>query len=354
LARRHPVTVLDEPTNDLDRPARETLYHAVRTWPGVLIVVSHDRELLECVDAVVELRDGRARTFGGTFAEYEALLSVEQDAAERRVRAARGELRREQRQQVETQAKLAQRRRTGAKAFAEKREPRIVMRTRKRQAQVSAAKYRAVQDDRVEQASRALDAAKDRVRDDRHIRIELPATQVPAGRTVLEFDDVAVRGPERIAIRGRNGAGKTTLLRRVLPLATVPVGYLPQRLDVLDPDLSVLDNVRRTAPVATPQDVRAGLARFLLRGARVELPARALSGGELFRATLATLLLADPAPQLLALDEPTNNLDLDSVAQLVAALRAFRGALLVVSHDERFLTELEPTGSWTVRDGRVS
>ena len=86
----------------------------------------------------------------------------------------------------------------------------------------------------------------------------------------------------------------------------------------------------------------------------MELRAGTLSGGERFRATLACLLLADPAPQLLLVDEPTNNLDLDSVAQLVAALRAYRGALVVVSHDERFLAELALTRHWTVVGGRLT
>jgi ATPase subunit of ABC transporter with duplicated ATPase domains len=351
LVRRAPVTLLDEPTNNLDRPAREALYQAIRGWPGVLVVVSHDRELLECVDQIVELRDNATRTFGGTFSEYQAALAVEQEAATRAVRAAEGELRRERRQLIETQTKLDRRARYARTAEREKRVPKIVANARKREAQVSAGKYRNLQSDRVDAAIEALEAAEKEVRDDDRIKVELPATALPAGRTVLEFDGLIVRGPERIVLRGRNGSGKTTLLRRILPLARVPVGYLPQRLDVLDPARSVLDNVRAVAPSATPHDVRAELARFLLRGARVEQRAGTLSGGEQFRATLACLLLADPAPQLLLLDEPTNNLDLDSVAQLLAALRGYRGALIVASHDEPFLAELDLERHWTMDGG---
>jgi ATPase subunit of ABC transporter with duplicated ATPase domains len=124
---------------------------------------------------------------------------------------------------------------------------------------------------------------------------------------------------------------------------SVPVRYLPQRLDILDPRLTVAQNVARAAPAASENQIRAQLARFLFRGRRADQQAGTLSGGELFRATLASLLLAEPAPQLLLLDEPTNNLDMASVRQLSGALRSYQGALIVASHDVPFLRELGPT-----------
>jgi ATPase subunit of ABC transporter with duplicated ATPase domains len=351
LVRRAGVTLLDEPTNNLDRPARERLYEAVRTWPGVLIAVSHDRELLECVDAIVELRAESARTFGGTLSAYQQALAAEQDAAERAVRTAEGELRRERRQQIEAQIKLDRRARAGRKAAAGKGFDKATAQYMQRRAEVTSGKVRGLHADRVGAAREALQTAEQHLRDDERIRIELPSTAIPNGRTVIDRDGLIVRGPERIALRGRNGSGKTTLLRRLAPLSSVPVGFLPQRLDILDPELSVLDNIRAVAPAATPHAVRAELARFLIRGARVDQRSATLSGGEQFRATLACLLLAEPPPQLLLLDEPTNNLDLDSTAQLVSALRAYRGALIVVSHDEAFLAELEITRHWSMDGG---
>lgn len=370
----HPpaVTLLDEPTNNLDRRARERLYGTVADWPGVLLVVSHDRDLLAVVDRIVELRDGRARVYGGAFPHYQDAVRAEQEAAARDVRDARSELKVQQRQLIQARTALDRRRRTGRKAEAEHRVPRIVAHARARAAQVSAGKLRTGMEQDVVAAREALDKAREAVRDDSRVRIDLPGSALPAGRSVLSVavpggvGPLLVRGPERIALLGGNGAGKTTLIRAVVEsagtggpadaggvlagvtvrVAGVPVGHLPQRLDLLDDEITVRENIRAVNPHATDQQVRALLARFLLGTSAVDRPAGSLSGGERFRAVMARLLLADPAPQLLVLDEPTNNLDLDSVAVLADALSGYRGALLVASHDRPFLADLGITRTW--------
>lgn len=146
--------------------------------------------------------------------------------------------------------------------------------------------------------------------------------------------------PERVALVGDNGVGKTTLLERLLPEVRVRWGYVRQRVE-LDDQTTVLDAVREAAPHTPPSELRNQLARFLIRGDSVHRPMVTLSGGERFRVVMAREILADPPPELLVLDEPTNNLDLASVNHLIAALCDYRGALLVVSHDRRFLAELE-------------
>jgi ATPase subunit of ABC transporter with duplicated ATPase domains len=175
--------------------------------------------------------------------------------------------------------------------------------------------------------------------------------------------DLTIRGPERVALTGANGTGKSTLLRVVsgevrpdggaVTPAAGRVAYLSQRLDLLDLDRSVAENLADFAP-ALPQPQRMNvLARFLFRGSRIHLPVRVLSGGERLRATLACVLHAEPAPQLLLLDEPTNNLDLVSVEQLESALGAFAGALVVVSHDERFLAGIGVDRWLRLESGRL-
>ncbi|MFI6290198.1 ABC-F family ATP-binding cassette domain-containing protein [Nonomuraea sp. NPDC050790] len=353
------VLLLDEPTNNLDLDARERLYAAVGAWPRVLVMVSHDRALLALADQIAELREGRVRMFGGNLDDYERMLAAEQEAAERTLRTAEADVRRQKRDLAEAHVKLDRRVRYGNKMNAQKREPKIIMNARKREAQVSAGKHRIMHTEKLEGARERLTEAEQAVREDREIRISLPETAVPAGRVVLELplggggaavlERLLVQGPERIALTGANGSGKTTLLRRIGDGAQVPVRFLPQRLDLLEEGASVLDNVRAFAPDAAVTEVRARLARFLFRGERVHQTVSTLSGGERFRATLAALLSADPAPQLLLLDEPTNNLDLASVRQLTQALSAYRGALIVASHDLPFLRELGIT-RWLRQD----
>ncbi|REK90217.1 ABC transporter ATP-binding protein [Streptomyces inhibens] len=373
LLRRPDVLLLDEPTNNLDRAARQRLYAAVAGWSGVLVVVSHDRELLELVDRIADLRGGEIHWYGGNFSAYEQALAVEQEAAERMVRVAEADVHRQKRELADAHVKLARRVRYGNKMTANKREPKIIMNERKREAQVSAGKHRIMHTERLKEARERLDEAAEAVRDDDEIRIDLPHTAVPPGRTVLTLRalqarygaraDLEVRGPERIALTGRNGSGKTTLLRTVageLPPEAgtagthVPYRFLPQRLEVLDDALTVVENVARFAPDATNNRIRARLARFLFKGARADQQAGTLSGGERFRASLAALMLAEPAPQLLMLDEPTNNLDMASVRRLVTALESYEGALMVVSHDLTFLRELGITRWLALEDGELT
>ncbi|MFD7556263.1 MULTISPECIES: ABC-F family ATP-binding cassette domain-containing protein [unclassified Streptomyces] len=373
LLARPDVLLLDEPTNNLDLRARRRLYAAVESWTGVMVLVSHDRELLERVDQIADLRDGEVRWYGGNFTDYEEMLAAEQESAERMVRVAEADVQRQKRELADAQVKLSRRKRYGQKMYENKREPKIVMGARKRAAQESAGKHRIMHTEKLAQAKERLDQAVEAVRDDDEIRIKLPATQVPPGRRVLTLGDVRLahgaavrgewelRGPERIALVGRNGSGKTTLLRTIAgqldPVSGEVVGhvttrFLPQRLDVLDESRSVVENVARFAPQATNNVIRARLAHFLFRGARADRPAGTLSGGERFRAALAALLLAEPAPQLLMLDEPTNNLDLSSVRQLTDALESYEGALLVASHDVPFLESIGIT-RWLLLDGEL-
>ena len=391
VTSRPGVLLLDEPTNNLDTDARATLYRLLDSLPWPVLVVSHDRDLLERVDEVLELRQGTLRSFTGNYSTYRQAIDSEQDAAARHLREAKQVERQEKRERIEAETKLARAARAGATAQANRRGSRMSMGLAAASAQRSAAKVRQTHQGRLDAATATRQARERDIREDQAIYLDLPDTRVPAGKRVLELtlrqgigadasphqgeqeqaDDGAaattplperliVQGPERLRLAGSNGSGKSTLLRAIMGdsqaaetaryscnYRVANTGYLPQRL-ALPQDQSMLQLVMAANPTLTEQQVRDDLARLLFRRERVHLPVGVLSGGERFRVALATVLLASPAPQLLILDEPTNNLDMASVDWLMQALASYEGALLVVSHDEAFCAELGLTDVLTL------
>ncbi|WP_237201194.1 ABC-F family ATP-binding cassette domain-containing protein [Rothia nasimurium] len=391
VASRPGVLLLDEPTNNLDADARATLYRLLDSLPCPVLVVSHDRDLLERVDEVLELRQGALRSFTGNYSAYRQAIDSEQDAAARHLREAKQVERQEKRERIEAETKLARAARAGATAQANRRGSRMSMGLAASSAQRSAAKVRQTHQGRLDAATATRQARERDIREDQPIYLDLPGTRVPASKRVLELtlrqadrqdagtqpgaqeqagdgaaaitplpERLIVQGPERLQLAGSNGSGKSTLLRAIMgdsqaaetaryacDYRVANTGYLPQRL-TLPQDQSMLQLVMAANPTLTEQQVRDDLARLLFRRERVHLPVGVLSGGERFRVALATVLLASPAPQLLILDEPTNNLDMASVDWLVQALASYEGALLVVSHDEAFCAQLGLTGVLTL------
>ncbi|MGP4054347.1 ABC-F family ATP-binding cassette domain-containing protein [Mycobacterium sp. 4D054] len=362
LLRRPDVLLLDEPTNNLDADARHRLYDALDDFTGCLLVVSHDRVLLDRMDRIAELYRGEVTVYGGGFTAYRDALGDAQRAAQGAVRNAELILKREKQHRQQARERADRRAGTAARTLSDAGLPKIVAGARKRRAQESAGRSDEVHARRIDDAQSRLDDAERTLREDEALMLALPATLVPAGRNIARLNgirvcsggrdvlggvDLAVRGPERIALTGPNGAGKTTLLRSLLgeiapdagtvDVAEGRVAYLSQRLDLLDEDRSVAQNLAAFAPGLSVTRRHHLLAQFLFRGGVVDLPVGALSGGERLRATLACVLFAEPAPHLLLLDEPTNNLDLVSSGQLESALAAYRGAFIVVSHDASFV-----------------
>jgi ATPase subunit of ABC transporter with duplicated ATPase domains len=312
------------------------------------------------------LHRGAMNFYGGSFTEYEDAVREGQRAAESAVRNAEQQLKRERRQKQQARERAARRSSTAKRNAKDAGIPKIILGAMKRRAQESAGRIDGVNAARIDEAQTRLEDAERALRDDPSIVLDLPDTEVPAGRNLFTGNgictnrggrelfgdgiDLSIRGPERIALVGPNGAGKTTLLRIIsgdiepdggtVQRVDGRIAYLSQRLDLLDSDRTVLDNLIAYAPALSETRRMHLLAQFLFTGAMIHLPVGALSGGERLRATLACVMFADPPPQLLLLDEPTNNLDLVSVAQLESALNAYRGAFVVVSHDARFLDNI--------------
>ncbi len=365
LLRRPDVLLLDEPTNNLDLVARHQLYDVLSDFGGCLLLVSHDRALLERMERIAELGSDELRLYGGSFTAYEQAVRAEQEVAEKNVRNAEQEWKREKRELQQARERAERRAGNAARNLKNAGLPKIFAGTMKRGAQEAAGRSGTMHAARVSDAKARLEEAGRAVREEQRLTLELPDPRArrpqpvprpgPAGPPRREGRVRGRRrrlehpGPQRIALTGPNGAGKTTLMRLVTGLspqqagrsrATTagsptcrsagPAGLGPHRGREL----------RRVRPRAAEAERMNVLARFLFRGARAHLPVGVLSGGERLRATLACVLCAEPAPHLLLLDEPTNNLDLVSAGQLESALDSYRGAFMVVSHDERFLAQI--------------
>ncbi|WGM47415.1 ABC transporter ATP-binding protein uup [Brevundimonas sp. NIBR10] len=360
------LLLLDEPTNHLDAEGRAIVAQVLGRWTGGAVVVSHDRELLRRMDRIVELSSLGASVDGGNYDLYLERKTAERAAAERELATAGREVERAQREGARAMEKKARRDRAGRAFAASGSAPKIALGMMAERAEGSGAREGRLAERRLEGAEAALAEARARVERVRELSIPMPSSGLAAGRTVLRMDeavwatpqgrrivgplDLSITGPRRVAITGPNGAGKTTLLRLAVGLLEPTSGSVerPVRAAILDQDVGLLhagetlvEAFRRLNPEATDQDARAALARFLFRNVAGDKRVEGLSGGERLRAGLACVLGGARPAQLLVLDEPTNHLDLDAIEAVEAALRAYDGALMVVSHDAAFVEAIE-------------
>lgn len=363
--------ILDEPSNNLDEAGRRRLAALLRDRPGPTLVISHDRGLLTTVTTIVEMTD-QLRVYGGDFDDYASMVAAEEEAKLADLVDAKKSLAIEKRQRIELETKLARSDRKAAKDNENKRRPKMVMNGLTDFAQKSAAKRRGDKAADEAQARSSVSSAKDALRADAGIRLDLPETVIHSGKRVLDITGGGMSqartivGPERIRLTGANGSGKSTLLTAIAgrhdtgaPIdelfpnlaitVPVPIGLLDQQYG-LPPGLSVMAAVRETSPRLSPHRVHEVLAAMGLRAGRTDQLCSTLSGGERFRVALAKSLLQEPAPQLLVLDEPGNNLDLSSLRALVTALDGFGGAMIVITHDDRLSEELRLDVEWDIRE----
>ncbi len=357
------VLILDEPSNHLDRAQRGALGDALQAWIGALIVVSHDRELLDSMRRIVELSPAGLRDYGGGYTFYAQARADEQAQAREELARRRHERRRGEAEARVQREALARRSARDAREARTANQAPILLGRRKQQSEISTGKALRRQAARVDALHEAVAAAASQVADAAPVALlaALPAAAMQRRVAVLDGVvlpygvagghrlDLSVGGRQRIAVTGANGSGKSTLLKLIAgalaPLAGrcvvhVPAAYLGQRLEGLDPEASPLTHLQDVHPAATQTQRRTWLALLGLDAEAVEVPSRLLSGGERLKAALAGALYRSEPAELLLLDEPTNHLDLAALDALEQTLGQYRGALIVVSHDAAFLARL--------------
>ncbi|PTY08050.1 hypothetical protein DB347_00225 [Opitutaceae bacterium EW11] len=368
LAVKGDYVILDEPTNHLDREGRVTVAEFVDTFPGGLIVISHDRELLRHVDEIVELTASGLQRFGGDFDFYwhqRGQQRRRQDEALEQADRKRKQVARERVERLEAQER---RMRAGRRQGEQAGMPRIVANERRRQAEETRGRVAVQGREEVSEAEREWRRAAAERQTDPFLRLDFESAAPPAAAVFfsgreLQFQypnsprplwreplSFVMAGRERWRFGGRNGSGKSTLLRLLcgavdgvvtgeLRRSERPYVYLDQEQSLLPRSGSLLDSLTGQTRF-TPVQLRNELAFYGFTGAKVNQPVSTFSGGERLRAALATIFLGLQLPQAVLLDEPTNNLDFQSQDLLAEALGRFGGLLVIASHDDGFAENL--------------
>lgn len=360
------LVLADEPSNHLDRKAREQLYHWIDSFGGSLLTVSHDRTLLNRLNVLYELGPDGITAYGGNYEFYKQqkenmLHALQQsvDEKERRLRQARTLAREAAERQQRRNAR-------GPKQAREAGIPRIMMNTLRNRAEKSTSKLSDVHDTKIGSIRDELQALKQKMPSLEGIKPYLGASDMPKEKIIFEARSLnhtygttplwpsplnfRIRSGERIVIRGDNGSGKSTLVKLLLGEMEPTEGsverkightlYLDQEYSLVDNNLSLYEQMERFNRNHLPEHfLKTVLHRFLFPADSWAKPCGQLSGGEKMRFTFCCLQISDQAPDLFVLDEPTNNLDIPSLEIITATVSAYRGTLLVISHDDYFLQE---------------
>lgn len=362
--------LLDEPSNHLDADARTLLYDFLRNTSCTLLVVSHDRLLLNLFDKTAELSKDSITIYGGHYGFYAMQKQIGLNALEQDVKSKEKALRKAREKQHETlerQQKLDAR---GKKKQEKAGIATIMMKTLRNSAEKSTAKIKGVHGDKIDDISQKLQALRKELPDIDKIKFGFDDTALHKGKILFkatginfsynkqllwpENQQIQIISGERVALTGMNGSGKTTLIKIILNILEPQIGtvyraennwiYIDQDYSLIDNHLSVYEQAQRyNGSAFHDHEIKIRLTRFLFTTEFWDKSCAALSGGERMRLMLCCLTIGNQSPDLIILDEPTNNLDIQNIEILTAAIKKYRGTLIVVSHDAFFLEQINIT-----------
>ncbi len=374
LLNKPNFALLDEPTNHLDTESRNILYSLIKKYKRGLLIVSHDRELLNLMEEINELSSKGIKTYGGNYGFYQVQKKIETEAAQNTYDALNLQYTKSVKEKYAALEKQAKRSATGKKKLESGSIPRIAKKKLQDNSMKTLSRLKNSHLQKTEEIKNKLSQAKENLENANSIIIDTASSHIHTKKKILDVTDLnfefsnsenylwkeninfSISGNERWSISGINGSGKTVLLKLItselkpskgkINLYSSNIAFLDQNVDILERELTVYENIKKyldkNSVTKIPEhELRIKLARFLFRGEDAFKKAKYLSGGEKMRAGIACILASGNSPELLILDEPSNNLDLKSLEELTSALNQYNGALLIVSHDKQFLDDLK-------------
>ncbi|WP_316805351.1 ribosomal protection-like ABC-F family protein [Pedobacter nototheniae] len=361
------IVLMDEPTNHLDLWSREMLYNYIKSSKSTMVVVSHDRTLLNLLNTIYELDKNGITVYGGNYEFYVEQKGINRDALNQDLRNKEKALRKAkeiEKESVERQQKLDAR---GKKKQEKAGLPTISMNTLKNNAEKSTSRIKGVHMEKINEIVREIGQLRGSLPDLDRMKVNFDHSLLHAGKILVNMIEVnfsygdqfiwkknlnfQIRSGARLAIKGLNGAGKTTLIKMILGAlqpqkgnierVEVTATYVDQDYSLINPELTVYEQAEYfNSGVLQEHEIKIRLSRFLFTKEYWGKTCRFLSGGEKMRLLLCCLTVGNQAPDMIILDEPTNNLDLQNIEILTSALKEYRGTLLIVSHDEYFLRQI--------------
>ncbi|WET02765.1 ABC-F family ATP-binding cassette domain-containing protein [Flavobacterium sp. YJ01] len=360
--------LMDEPSNHLDFGARELLYEFIKSTSSSILVVSHDRTLLNILDRTLEMSKNEVIVYGGNYDFYRNQKKIMHEALEQDVQSKEKELRKakdKERETIERQNKLDSR---GKKKQEKSGVARIMMNTLRNNAENSSSKLKDVHAEKINTISGDLRQLRSNLPAIDQIKFGFNNSTFNKGKTLFKANEInysygnqllwkenldfEILSGDRLVLKGLNGSGKTTLVKIILgelKLEQGNISSLGKKVMYIDQDYSLLQNNLKVYDQAQlfndcgleEHDVKMRLNRFLFTQNDWNKPCNTLSGGERMRLMLCCLTISDESPEIIILDEPTNNIDIQNIEILTSALNEYNGTLIVISHDHLFLNQIK-------------
>lgn len=360
------LILLDEPSNHLDIKTRMKLYSMILQSKSTMLIVSHDRTLLNLMNKTLELGEKGMEVFGGNFDFFQQKKMEKVSALRARLNEQSKALKAYEKKATDMAGQRAQQELKGRSAGLSNSIPRIIAGGLKNKAERSTARMLQAHEEKIATLLQSIEETQAKIQEYETLRIDISTPEIMPGKLLIDMADVnfkysnsylwnhlsfQIKSGERVQIEGGNGSGKTTLLkiitRELAPLegryhsADFSYFYLDQNYSMIDPKLTVFEQIQEYNRRGLDED---GLTEVLVcsqfKPATFDKKCAGLSGGERMKLSLSCLMVSHQAPEVLILDEPTNNLDIQSLEVLTLAVKNFQGTLLVISHDDYFIREI--------------